>query len=89
MPGTVHAGHETVKLLALLELITQKYGITMSKDTQNLGFTIHGPISILPSPWPNLATLPLLQEGQDARDWGSAAGPPLLPHTWHRPMATM
>ena len=46
----------------------------ISKDTKNLGFTVRGPISILLPPWPNLATLPLLQEGQDVRDWGSGGG---------------
>ena len=42
----------------------------INKQTKNLGFTVYGPISIIPSPWSNLATLPFPQEGQEVRDQG-------------------
>ena len=42
----------------------------ISKDTQNLGLTERGPVSILLPPWPSPASLPPLREGQDGRDWG-------------------
>lgn len=37
---------------------------------KNLGFTVYGPTSIIPSPGPSVAILPFPQVGQEGRDQG-------------------